>query len=135
MAPIPNDEILERVRQYPGLIDSVRRARTEYQTRLIPPGMVAFLDYVLTGIDPEAGARFLSRVCAGIDVPRDSWEARLRRRLEDFVSRRSAQDKRDILALIIKAFAGSYRGLPAPQVLSWRSGGEHPEPFPAFPQP
>jgi len=133
-SPVPNEEILERVRRYPGLIDSVRRAQTEFRTRLIPPGMVAFLDYVLTEINPEAGQQFLSRVCAGIDVPRESWEARLRKRLDDFHGNRTSVAQRDMLALIIKAFNGSYLGLRVPGTLVWRSGGEHPESFPSFPQ-
>jgi hypothetical protein len=132
--PLPNDEILERVRQYPGLIDSVRRAHGELRTRLMPPGMIAFLDYVLGGIDPEAGGQFLSRVCAGLDVPKDSWEARLRKRLDDFSGHRSSLAQRDLLALVIKSFHGSYRGLRVPNALQWRSGGEHPEPFPEFPE-
>jgi hypothetical protein len=134
LVAVPNDEILERVRQYPGLIESVQRAHGELRSRLIPPGMTAFLDYMLNDIDPEAGEQFLSRVCTGIDVPRDSWEARLRKRLEDFAGKRTSLAQRDLLALVIKAFHGSYRGLRVPNVLVWRSGGECPEPFPAFPQ-
>ncbi len=129
-APVPNDEILNRVRQHPGLVESVHRAHGELRSRLVPPGMTAFLDYVLTRIDPEAGAQFLSRVCAGFDVASDSWEARLRKRLEDFAGQRTALAQRDILALILKAFNGSYRGLRVPMVLVWRST----EAFPAFPR-
>lgn len=135
LVPVPNDEILDRVRQYPGLVESVRRAHGVYWSRLMSPGMTAFLDYTLGGIDPVAGEQFLSRICTGIDVPKDSWEARLRKRLEDFVGRRTTLAQRDVLALVIKAFHGSYLGLRVPTTLSWKAGGEHPEAFPSFPQP
>ena len=127
---VPNDEILARVRQYPGLVESVHRAHGELRSRLMPPGMTAFLDYVLGGIDADLGGQFLSRVCTGIDVGRDSWEARLRKRLEDYTRRRTVLAQRDILALVIKAFNGSYRGLRVPVVLVWKST----EPFPDFPK-
>lgn len=131
---VPNDEILERARQYPGLVESVQRAHGEFRSRLMPPGMTAFLDHVLNGIDPAAGQQFLLRVCAGFEVASNSWEARLRKRLEDFAGKRTSLAQRDLLALVIKAFHGSYRGQRVPSVLVWRSGGECPEPFPVFPQ-
>ncbi len=127
---VPNDEILDRVKRYPGLIDSVHRAHGELRSRLIPPGMTAFLDYVLHGIDADAGQQFLKRVCAGFDVVSDSWEARLRKRLEDLAPRRTVIAQRDILALVIKAFHGSYRGLRVPTVLAWKSTDAFPD-FPA----
>ncbi len=124
---VPNDEILDRVKRYPGLIDSVHRAHGELRSRLIPPGMTAFLDYVLNGIDAEAGKRFLNRVCGGFEVVSDSWEARLRKRLEDFTGNRTVLAQRDMLALIVKAFNGSYRGLRVPMMLVWKPTDAFPE--------
>lgn len=109
---IANSAAAELATTYPELCESVTWVKSHY-SRLIPPGLLAFLHFQFTVTDRPLAEQFFARVVEGVDVQRGMWEFILRKRLEEaFGGRRAAGDQVEIAVLVIKAWNKLRTGEP-----------------------
>lgn len=124
---LPNDLIMALIADCPNMVPSVSWALSHY-TRLVPPSLMAFIHYTLSSLDPEQAESFFSRVVDGIEVPKDSHESLLRKRLEGKVGMRSHMDQVEICALFFKTWVRIRKGDRVASTLRW----SETEAFPAL---
>jgi hypothetical protein len=123
---LPNEEIPSIAEAYPTMSQSVAWAKSKKKTKLVPPGLLAFMHHALMECDAKPAADFFEKVIDGIGVQKLSWEYCLRRRLTgDLSDCRHYNDQIHIAALTFKAFNRSRSGEP---VIAPLRGGKEIEP-------
>ncbi len=103
-----------------------RAAATPYHQ---PHGMICALHYMMHKRNPGRAYEFFKMLSDGIVPNINHPAARLRVRLLDNVAAKNKLKRMEIAALIIKAW-NLYCEDKTVKNLSWRSGGDAPEPFP-----
>jgi len=122
---VPNDQILAMAAGHPEMADSVKWA-AGHRNRLIPPSMLAFLHYQLSGVSPEDAEAFFKKVCDGVGVEENSHEFNLRRRL-DGLPKRDSVTQVQICACVLKAWAKVRLNEPWGSVIVWKENERFPE--------
>ena len=129
LRPTTIQEAMTILAEHPGIRDAVQYTRPH--TRILSNRTRwATLYFLFAGIEPDDARYFLERVCQGDDLPNNSPIMLLRTRLLSDQHSLVPMRAREYCALAIKAW-NSFRKAETPQVLSWRSGGKAPEPFPS----
>lgn len=124
---IENSDIEEANRNHPNIIQAVERA-TKLR-RLVNPGVLGFLYYVISNRNVELAERMMDTLENPARVSLYDPFYKLRSYFEADSQRR--KDAVMTIALTIKAANAAYANKDI-QALSWRRQGDHPEALPAL---
>ena len=123
-------EALAILNEAPGLRGSLKTGHAMRRTFHGGPGRWAIIHYILSGVDAEDAAAFLSQLSTGEDLHQAHPILHLRKRLLDDVVAIRKLPIRDYTALIFKAWNMWRTGKTTPRALFWRAGGRSPELYP-----
>lgn len=122
-----NQEVISRASD-PAIQASIRVAMpSKHICRRL--GASTFCHYVFHRQNAELADRFFAELASGAMLAEDNPVFQLRKRLEENNRSRSKLPQDVIIALFFKAWQ-KYRANKRMKVLSWRSTGPSPEPFP-----
>ncbi len=123
---LDNETVLGMYRDYPGIGVSVAWAKLHCVKGDHPPGMFAFLHFLLMGERADLAGPFFKKVVDGVGIAEGTHEFNLAKSLRGGrgVSR---DENRDTLAIFIKAWNGVVTG-ERPKRLIWPASDD--EPFP-----
>lgn len=121
---IENSDVEQAFRDNPGM---ARAAESANKLRgLANPGLIAFFYFVLTNRNPDLAERMMHTLenPAGVGINDPFFRLR-----GYFTSDKARKDPLTTIALMIKAANAAHKGGEI-RVLSWRTQGSFPEPFP-----
>ena len=123
-------EALALLNEAPGLRGSLKTGHSMRRFFQGGPGRWAIVHYILSSVDAEDAAAFLSQLSTGIDLHQAHPILHLRRRLLEDAGAIRKLPIRDYTALIFKAWNMWRTGKTTPRALYWRAGGRNPESYP-----
>lgn len=121
-------QLLAMAEALPSLVDSARIGRRLRFPR-VPGAILGALHYLFTEKDGEDCDAFYARLGDGSGLAADDPIFCLRRRFLDFGQAKMTPTRNEVAAITIKAWNAYREGRPM-KVLTYRSGGASPEPFP-----
>lgn len=95
----------------------------------VPGSILSAMHYVLSELDADDAEFFFERLRTGTHLDENSPIYKLRKRYEAEATAKRRMPKQEVCALLIKAWNLFRRGETV-QLLIYRPGGRHPEPFP-----
>ncbi len=123
---IENSDVELAFRDNPGM---ARAAASANKLRgLANPGLIAFFYFILTNRKPDLAERMMATLenPAGVGINDPFFRLR-----GYFASDKARKDPLTTIALMVKAANAAHRGTEV-RVLSWRTQGSFPEPFPTL---
>lgn len=128
---ITNNDLIAFFRKHrEGIIDSVREA-VSLRRRIagVNTSALTLAVWVLSNLDDEDARFFFERIVDGAELQPGSPILALRKRLNEAAINRERIATYETAGLLFKTW-NYYREGKAMQVLAWKQGGAHPEPFP-----
>jgi hypothetical protein len=121
-------EVIARVKA-DSRIAGIAGRSTGWARRLVQPRVVGFCYYLFSRQNLELSEQFFRELAAGENLSKRSPVYHLRERLLQNRITKAKLPLKEIMALFFKAWI-AYRDIRPLRQLAWRSGGDHPEPFP-----
>lgn len=125
-------QILLAANEWPAMHESVRVSQWHgIRAFRASNALFAALHFIFSNIDPEDASAFFERLREGTGLTTGDPILVLRERLFANAAAKSRLTSNELAGIIIKAW-NAYREGRRVKVLTWRSGGASPEPFPTI---